>query len=309
MTADFSFYVTIVVCTRNRPAELRACLKSLIIQKTNFPFEILCVENDSEPKMGELIAELQKEAETMGVQLRYMVQPVQNIGMTRNFGIENSQSSFVAFIDDDEYAAEDWLQQLVNVQKQTDGDIVTGKVFYEFPDEFPEYIRRSNIYGMYTQNNEPEIHPQGGADANATLYRREVFQMRTPPFNPEYGRTGGGDYEFALFLLCQGKTIIKTTLAKVYEMQPMKRARWSWHLERQFREPSNTFHAIRVHCGRVPAAKFVLRRVFRAIRGIVGNLPKLFVHPKTAALNICGAFSAMVGVLLAALGVRKRGYF
>ena len=98
-----TYQVTIVVCTRNRPDELRACLKSLIAQKTDFPFEILCVENDSEPKMGEIIAELQEEAERTGVLLRYMTQPVQNIGMTRNCGIENSQSPFVAFIDDDEY--------------------------------------------------------------------------------------------------------------------------------------------------------------------------------------------------------------
>jgi hypothetical protein len=133
--------------------------------------------------------------------------------------------------------------------------------------------------------------------------------MRNPSFNPEYGRTGGGDYEFALFLLCQGKTIFKTTLAKVYEIQPMKRARWGWHLERQFREPSNTLRAIRTHCGRVPAAKFVLRRIFGALRGILGNLPKCFVRPKTAALNICGATSALAGVLMAAMGFRKRGYF
>ena len=304
-----TYQVTIVVCTRNRPVELRACLKSLITQKTDFPFEILCVENDSEPKMGELIAELQKDAEMMGVLLRYMTQPVQNIGMTRNCGIENSQSPFVAFIDDDEYAAEDWLQQLVNVQKQTDGDIVTGMVFYEFPDEFPESVRRSSVYDLYTQKNEPEIHPQGGADANATLYRREVLLMRSPAFNPDYGRTGGGDYEFALFLLCQGKTIFKTTLARVYEMQPMKRARWGWHLERQFREPSNTLRAIRTHCGRAQAAKFVLRRIWRAILGILGNLPKLFVYPGTAMLNICGSSAALAGILLAALGFRKRGYY
>lgn len=307
--SGLNVFVTIAVCTRNRPAELRACLESLIGQKTDFTFEILCVENDAEPKMEEIAAELRETAEKRGIPLRYLVQPVQNIGLTRNFCVANSESPFVAFIDDDEYAAEDWLQQLVNVQKQTDADIVTGMVYYEFPDEFPQSVRHSNVYALYTQKNEPEIHPQGGADANATLYRRELFTLREPAFDPEYGRTGGGDYEFALFLLCRGKKIFKTTLARVFEIQPMKRARWNWHLERQFREPSNTLRAIRKHCGRVPAFRFILRRLGCGIRGVLGNLPRLFFQPGTALLNILGAFCAMAGILAAALGFKKRGYF
>lgn len=306
---EFNFYASIAVCTRNRPTELRACLKSLIAQKTDFSFEILVVENDAEPKMEGIVTELRAEAERNDVPLRYLVQPVQNIGMTRNCCVANTASPFIAFIDDDEYAAEDWLQALVNVQKQTDADVVTGMVFYEFPDDFPRAVRDSAVYALYSQKNELDVHPQGGADANATLYRRELFALREPAFNPEYGRTGGGDYEFALFLLCCGKTIFKTTLARVYEMQPMTRARWKWHLERQFREPSNTLRAIRTHCGRVPAVKFVLRRLKCGVIGVVKNLPTLFWRPGTALLNIAGAFCACVGVLAAALGFRKRGYF
>ncbi len=307
--ARLNFYVSIAVCTRNRPLELRACLKSLIAQKTDFPFEILVVENDAEPKMEALASELRAEAEKSGIPLRYLSQPVQNIGMTRNCCVANSESPFIAFIDDDEYAAEDWLQSLVDVQKQTDADVVTGMVFYEFPENFPKSVRDSAVYALYAQKNEPDVHAQGGADANATLYRRELFALRKPAFNPEYGRTGGGDYEFSLFLLCHGKTIFKTTLARVYEMQPMTRARWTWHLERQFREPSNTLRAIRTHCGRIPAFKFVLRRLKCGVVGVLKNLPNLFLRPGTALLNIAGSFCACVGVLAAALGFRKRGYF
>ncbi len=111
--------VTIAVCTRNRPKELAACLKSLIEQETHVDFEIVCVENDAEEKSRTIVEEWIPVAEAKGISLRYFCQPKKNIGLTRNVCIANSRAeSFIAFIDDDEWATSDWLDELICVQKK-----------------------------------------------------------------------------------------------------------------------------------------------------------------------------------------------
>ncbi len=134
-------HVTICVCTRNRPQELAICINSLIGQQTDFSYDIVCVENDADQKSKATVESLIPKAQERGVALSYYCQPEQNIGLTRNCCIEHATGAFLAFIDDDEYAAPDWLAQLVAVQAETGGDVITGVVEYQFPEgSDPEFI-------------------------------------------------------------------------------------------------------------------------------------------------------------------------
>lgn len=278
-------------------------------QKTDFPFDIVCVENDPQQRSRSVIESLIPQARRQGIVLSYYCQPEQNIGLTRNCCIDRASGDFLAFIDDDEFAAEDWLEQLVAVQKETQGDVITGVVEYQFPDGFPEWLKQSRIYrpllpieaGLKTIR-------QNGADANATLYRRELFSLRTPAFDPEFGRTGGGDFDFALLLLGLGKTIFKTNRARVFEMQPPSRARVWFHWERQFREPSNTYRALRRHGGRLVAAQFVWRRFTESLGTLFSEVPLLFVHPRQSLVDMGGRIACLLGLGFAVLGFKKRGY-
>lgn len=95
---------TVVVCTRNRSADLNASLDA-ITRLNPSPDEILVVDNSD----GDPAAE--RTAREHGA--RYVVESVIGLSRARNRGVAESLSQIVAFIDDDALPSEDWLEQLL----------------------------------------------------------------------------------------------------------------------------------------------------------------------------------------------------
>lgn len=300
--------ITIAVCTRNRPVEVEKCLRSLINQETKSSYEIVCVENDGEQKSKPVIEALIPVAHQKGIDLRYYCQPVQNIGLTRNLCIAKSRGTdFIAFIDDDEWTAEDWLEQLVEVQKTTQADVVAGTVHQVFPDAFPLYMRQCKMYQLEVFDKAYcEIE---GVDANTTLYKRDLFDLREVPFDPDFGLTGGGDKEFAFFIRNHGRKAVKTSLAKVYEYQPMSRARWWYQWDRSFRGTVNLYRVVRKYAGRQRSMEWILKRLVRLPWKMVRELPLFFIHPRLSLVNFGCLLAFMLALLLGPFSIRKRGYY
>jgi glycosyltransferase involved in cell wall biosynthesis len=113
------FSVSVIVCTRNRPKALSACLESLWANR--YPkFEIVVVDNCSTD------ASTRQTAEQYGV--RYLSEPTAGLSRARNSGVRASNSDLVAFIDDDAVAAEDWIQQLASRFENERVGLVTGRI-------------------------------------------------------------------------------------------------------------------------------------------------------------------------------------
>src|SRR6185312_9569473 len=95
---------TVVICTRNRPADLNASLDA-ITRLNPGPDEILVVDNsDGDPAT-------ERAAREHGA--RCVVESGIGLSRARNRGLAESLSQIVAFIDDDALPTEDWLGQLL----------------------------------------------------------------------------------------------------------------------------------------------------------------------------------------------------
>lgn len=95
---------TVVICTRNRPADLNSCLDA-ISRLDPRPDEILVVDNSD----GNAATE--RAAAEHGV--RYLVERTTGLSRARNRGLAESSCEIVAFIDDDALPCEDWLQHIL----------------------------------------------------------------------------------------------------------------------------------------------------------------------------------------------------
>ena len=306
MSADLSYDVTVVVCTRKRPELVKKCLESILAQKTEIPFDVVVVENDDKQESKEIVDDCIEKAQQIGLEMRYFCEPEQNIALARNRGIRECRGEFVLFIDDDETAAPDWIEKMVEIQKRTDADVVQGTCEPIFPDDFPELFRHGSIYSFEAFSEECVRVP--GVTTNTTLYRLSALAGRENPLDPAYGTTGGSDFELSLYLDGIGKSQYKTALAKVYEFQPLKRASFRFFTERNFRETLNTYRAIRQHCGRMGGLRFLLRRLNYKFKGIFNALVRFPFHPAIASLQLSENFAGLLGLFCALFGFQKRGY-
>ena len=151
------------------------------------------------------------------VSIRYCVEPRQNIALARNKAIENAEGEFVAFIDDDEFPAENWLINLFRTCEQYQVDGVLGPVRRHFDETPPKWIVKGDFY-------ERPIHPTGlpvrwslGRTGNVLL-RKSVFTPGEPPFRPEFRH--GEDQDFFRRTIENGCRFVWCSDAIAYEVVP-----------------------------------------------------------------------------------------
>ena len=297
--------VTIAVCTRKRPEMVVKCLRSLIAQVTDFRYDIVVVENDAEQITRAAIEELIPEAAEKGVELRYFCEPEQGISHARNRCAAECRGEFLAFLDDDEWTEPDWAQQLLEVQRETGADAVCGHLIPVFEEGFPEYIKRA----VWQKSSVPEGGTLLRAGTGTILFTREALRLRTPPFDPAYGKIGGEDLDYTAFLTSQGKKIVKTYRAVLYEIQPIHpRAKMRYYWERWFRGGAinagiNYKYYYPLNGTRVNAWLFL-----KDLWEVIKTTPALLVRPRQAFLKMGSYFSRGLGFAAFYLGIKKIGY-
>jgi glycosyltransferase involved in cell wall biosynthesis len=101
--------VTVVVCTRDRPDELRDCVGRLL--DLDYPaYEVIVVDNTTGDPSVRAVVDAARNAP---VPVRYIVEPRPGLSRARNRGLRASRTEIVAFTDDDVLVDRGWLRGLV----------------------------------------------------------------------------------------------------------------------------------------------------------------------------------------------------
>ena len=118
--------ITVAVCTYNRAHCLPRLVNSLRQQESSIPFEIMVVNNNSSDNTEEVLRELSR---LDGAPLRYVREAKQGIVYARNRAIEESiESTYLAFIDDDELPGSKWLKAAVDALDREGAECVGGEI-------------------------------------------------------------------------------------------------------------------------------------------------------------------------------------
>jgi succinoglycan biosynthesis protein ExoM len=215
-------HINVCICTFARPIWLNRLLETLERQQTSseFTFSIVVADNDPRRSAEEIAASFANRAT---VATKYCCEPRRNIALARNKAIDNADGEFVAFIDDDEFPADDWLSRLVETCDKHDAAGVLGPVRPHFEETPPAWL----IRGRFCERPE---HPTGTImkwNASRTgnlLFRRSILQGIPQPFDPAFG-TGGEDQDFFRRLEKHACVFVWCNEAVVYETVPP--ARWT----------------------------------------------------------------------------------
>ena len=226
-------FISVVICTRDRPEQIRKCLDRLTRQ--SYPrYEVVVVDN---APTSDALRQVVEAAQTGGgTPFRYCVEPRPGLSWARNAGIAAAKSDIIAYLDDDDEPDEDWLTWIAaGFARGTDVGCVSGIVLPAKLDNavenlFEEIGGHSKGRGfaaeVFTSSGEQSPLwplPPFGVGANMA-FRREALS-RMGGFDTALGAgtpTGGGEDTLAITM----------TMLAGYEMvyEPVA---LMWHHHRQ----------------------------------------------------------------------------
>jgi GT2 family glycosyltransferase len=221
--------LSVIICTRNRPATLRDCLISL--QQVSYdPIEILVVDNaPSDDATKNVVAELSDT----DPRIRYTCEPIPGLSRARNHGIAAAYFDLLAFTDDDVIVDPAWPAALVSAfAADTAAACVTGMVAARSLDAPAE--RYFDLRYAWGEAFEPRQYDLGEHRGASSLYpftaglfgvganfavRREVV-ARLKGFDPLLGAgapcRGGDDLDMFVRIILAGHRICYTPCALVW---------------------------------------------------------------------------------------------
>ena len=209
--------VSVCVCTYRR-AHVAETIKSLLSQRLSAEdtFEIVVIDDDRARSAEAIVASFQDAP----VLVRYAHFGAGNVSLARNVALDAATGDWIAFIDDDELAAPDWLASLLRVQRESGADIVKGYVDGIYPPETPAWVRAGDPYTRdYGADGEtPRLLASGNV-----LFRRALIESIKLRFDPAFGRTGGEDSDFFGRLREAGARAVASRSAVVQEIVPADR--------------------------------------------------------------------------------------
>jgi len=145
-------FLSVIVPTHNSESTIQRCIRSLISQ--SFPreqFEIIVVDDGSKDKTTTL-------AKETGADQIIVTEPCY-VGKARNIGVQKAKTNFLAFIDSDCEADDDWLKTISKELESFEaigGSVKNGnpqsllawaEYFVEF-GSFNEFVKRSPAFTM-----------------------------------------------------------------------------------------------------------------------------------------------------------------
>lgn len=124
--------VSVVITAYNVEKYIKKAINS-VLNQTYKNIEIVVVEDCSTDNTLKSIKDLQKSDLAFSINL---VQHKENVGagLSRRDGIKASTGDFIMLLDADDWLNKDYIEHLVDRQKETDADIVGGGITYCYED-------------------------------------------------------------------------------------------------------------------------------------------------------------------------------
>jgi glycosyltransferase involved in cell wall biosynthesis len=132
--------VSLVICTRNRAGQLRACLAAVGAIRCRRPWETVIVDNGSGDDTRVIAQSFLRDAAVDGC---YVWEPRPGLSRARNAGLDASRGAIVAFTDDDCYPATDFLDRVWEVFADPRIGFMGGRILLHDPADYPLTVNES----------------------------------------------------------------------------------------------------------------------------------------------------------------------
>jgi glucosyl-dolichyl phosphate glucuronosyltransferase len=231
VTAADSPVVSVVMSTFNRAALLPGAVGRLMAQRTDVPYEVIVVDNNSTDHTEAVLADLVRH---YAPRLKGSSEPRQGVSYGRNKGIELAQGSIIAFTDDDVQVTPEWVAGIAaGLEQYPHVDCVGGRVLPIWTTPRPAWVTKQHWspLALVDYGDEPlEIdHSRSLCLVTANVAYRRAALDAIGWFSPEFLRCQ--DHELLLRLWDSGRRGMYLPSLVVTCEVPASRLCWSYHQE------------------------------------------------------------------------------
>lgn len=288
--------VGICVATLDRPAQLaqllaRAAELDLPNDEAGIPFHVVVAVADNDPG-GSAKPIVDSLADDYAHELRYTRVDRRGVVHARNATVELAgEVDWLAFVDDDELPARDWLLQLLRTAVDNDAAVVAGPVPELFDQTAPSWYSGAGL-------DQPEHQPTGSTikwfGVGNALVRRSVIECVDGPFDDRFNLTGGEDVYLGLQVQQQGHRMVWCDEAVATTLVAADRTGFGWVMRRKFNSNRNYSRALRLANAERPWGE---------VSRSAGRLVEAVARAGLAAIRLDrGALAAAVHLAAGAVG-------
>lgn len=213
--ADTLITVAVASCGRESLTQTLASLDAMTIPD-GVSVELLVADDDPDGGAAKRIA----EGPVTRLPLRCIPVGARNISEARNTCLREARGDLLAFVDDDEWVAPDWLERMLACKREHGATCVFGPVYPQYPEETPGWIRSADPLHVDWGRRGKIVTT--GRSGN-TLFDIAFVIGHALRFNPEFGVTGGEDTAFFAAVHEAGGKLVVTDDAAIYEHVPVHR--------------------------------------------------------------------------------------
>lgn len=247
--------IVVAALTRRRPEMLDALVASWgaadLPPKTEIIF--LIVENDDAPRCKDVVEALDNLSN--GAPLQYVHEPELGIPFGRNRAAKEAialQADLLAFVDDDEVIAQDWVTEIVNAYRNSEAVLIGGPLRVKDTERslsFLDGLMETCIKRRYLRK---ETRAARLADLSGTpgvtivtnnwLGETAIFTDHDIWFDEQMRFTGGTDSKLCAEVKAAGLPTAWAAKAAVYEEIPNDRLSVAYQFKRGRDQSSTNFH-------------------------------------------------------------------
>lgn len=157
--------VSVIVPVYNVEKYVEKCLKSLVNQ-TLQDIEIIVVDDGSKDDSKKIVDRFIKKYPS---KLKYLHKENGGLSSARNFGIPYAKGEYIAFLDSDDYVETTMYEEMYNLAKKEDADMVECDFIWEYPN------KQKYDYGV-VYNGKKEAIEKARVVAWNKLIKREIIE-------------------------------------------------------------------------------------------------------------------------------------
>jgi succinoglycan biosynthesis protein ExoM len=199
---------------------LQDLLSKLTAQMTDglFSYSVIVVDNDATCSAKNTVLSFKRNT---SLHVEYYMIPEQNIALVRNAAIEKAKGTYIAFIDDDETPANEWLLQLYRACSVYWVDGALGPVIPKYEQTPPQWVIRGRVFERPSHKTGHILEWRNTRTGNVLL-KQGLIRDPEARFRREFG-SGGEDRDFFRRMIEKGHRFVWCDEAPVYEKIPPER--------------------------------------------------------------------------------------